>query len=137
MPHKPRRESSTRFYHIYVRGINKEKIFGQPREKNYFKRIIRKYLKEYDVEIYSYCIMSNHAHLLIKSDLKELSMFMSKVLAKYCYTYNPLSLTPCRLSQDSYVYILNNSKNTRNIIIIKIIEMVMYFKTALEVNVLT
>ena len=51
MPHKPRRESSTRFYHIYVRGINKEKIFGQPREKNYFKRIIRKYLKEYDVEI--------------------------------------------------------------------------------------
>lgn len=87
MPHKPRRESSTRFYHIYVRGINKEKIFGQPREKNYFKRIIRKYLKEYDVEIYSYCIMSNHAHLLIKSDLKELSMFMSKVLAKYAQYY--------------------------------------------------
>ena len=88
MPHKPRRESSTRFYHIYVRGINKEKIFGQPREKNYFKRIIRKYLKEYDVEIYSYCIMSNHAHLLSKSDLKELSMFMSKVLAKYAQYYN-------------------------------------------------
>ena len=88
MPHKPRRESSTRFYHIYVRGINKEKIFGQSREKNYFKRIIRKYLKEYDVEIYSYCIMSNHAHLLIKSDLKELSMFMSKVLAKYAQYYN-------------------------------------------------
>lgn len=51
--------------------------------------------------------MSNHAHLLIKSDLKELSMFMSKVLAKYAQYYN-----------------------------YKIIEMVMYFKTALEVNVL-
>jgi REP element-mobilizing transposase RayT len=81
VPHKPRRESSTRFYHIYVRGINKEKIFGQPREKNYFKRIIRKYLKEYDVEIYSYCIMSNHAHLLIKSDFYVYVKSLGKIRA--------------------------------------------------------
>jgi len=39
VPHKPRRESSTRFYHIYVRGINKEKIFGQPREKIILKEL--------------------------------------------------------------------------------------------------
>ena len=43
MPHRPRRESSTRFYHIYVRGINKEKIFGQPREKIILKELSEKW----------------------------------------------------------------------------------------------
>ena len=72
MPHRPRRESSTRFYHIYVRGINKEKIFGQPREKNYFKRIIRKYLKEYDL------VISNHT--AVHADLQLYEGYKSKVL---------------------------------------------------------
>ena len=76
-------------YHVYVRGINNEFIFNQVREKNYLKRIIRKHLSEYNVEIYAYCIMSNHAHLMIKSEqISELSMFMSKILAEYAAYYN-------------------------------------------------
>lgn len=88
MPNKPRKEARTERYHVYVRGVNREKIFNQKREKNYFKRIIREYKEECNVEIYSYCIMSNHSHLIIKSELEELSMFMSKVLAKYAKYYN-------------------------------------------------
>ena len=76
-------------YHVFVRGINNELIFSQSREKNYFKRIIRKHLNKYSVEIYAYCIMSNHAHLMIKSnEISELSMFMSKILAEYASYYN-------------------------------------------------
>lgn len=72
-----------------MRGINKEKIFDQAREKLYFKKIIKKYLDKYDVEIHAYCIMSNHAHLIIKSSEKaELSYFMSNILAKYAEYYN-------------------------------------------------
>lgn len=61
---KRRQESSTGMYHVIVKGINKERIFNQRREKSYFIKIILKHLKVYKVEIYSYCIMSNHAHLL-------------------------------------------------------------------------
>ncbi len=45
-------------------------------------------LVHYDVEIYAYCIMNNHLHLLIKSELEELSRFMAKVLATYAQYYN-------------------------------------------------
>lgn len=88
MTNRPRKVSMTGIYHVFVRGINKEQIFNQKREKNYFKRMIRENKDEYHVEIYSYCIMSNHSHLIIKSEIEELSMFMSKILAKYAKYYN-------------------------------------------------
>lgn len=89
MPRVKRQKSYTGLYHVFVRGINKEKIFNQVREKQYFKRTIKKYLKKYDVEIHAYCIMSNHAHLIIKTDENQkLSYFMSNVLAEYAQYYN-------------------------------------------------
>ena len=89
MPHKSRKESRIGFYHVFVRGINHEMIFEQMREKNYFLKILKKHLKEYEVEVYAFCIMSTHAHFIIKSEtIQELSMFMSKVLAEYASYYN-------------------------------------------------
>lgn len=89
MPRVKRQKSHTGLYHVFVRGINKEKIFNQVREKQYFKRTIKKYLNKYDVEIHAYCIMSNHAHLIIKVDENQkLSYFMSNVLAEYAQYYN-------------------------------------------------
>ena len=89
LPRIKRQKSCTGFYHVFVRGINKEKIFNQVREKQYFKKIVKKHLDKYAVEIHAYCIMSNHAHLIIKSDEKsKLSSFMSNVLAEYAQYYN-------------------------------------------------
>lgn len=88
MPRQRRKESSTGVYHVIAKGINRERIFNQPREKSYLKRILREFLSNYNVEIYAYCIMSNHVHLIIKSELQELSMYMAICLAKYAEYYN-------------------------------------------------
>jgi len=85
---KRRRESKTGFYHVFVKGINNEKIFNQQREKIYFKSIILKQLSKYQIEIYSYCIMSNHAHFIIRAEIKVLSVFMAAILAEYAAYYN-------------------------------------------------
>lgn len=88
IPMMRRQESSTGIYHVTARGINKEHIFNQFRERYYFKKILRKHLQKYDVNIYAYCIMSNHIHLIIHSELRTLSLFMSRVLAEYAQYYN-------------------------------------------------
>lgn len=88
MPRQRRKESSTGVYHVIARGINRELIFNQAREKLYLKRILKEFLSNHNVEIYAYCIMSNHVHLIIKSELQELSMYMAKCLAKYAEYYN-------------------------------------------------
>jgi REP element-mobilizing transposase RayT len=85
---KARKQSSTDMYHVMVRGLNKNSIFKERREKTRMLNLIRENLSEYEVEIYAYCIMHNHFHLLIKADLKELASFMAKILAAFAKYYN-------------------------------------------------
>ena len=88
IPRRGRRESATSIYHVVSRGINKEAIFKEQRERTRMLNLIRENLEEYDVEIYAYCIMPNHFHLLIKADLKELASFIAIILAKFAKYYN-------------------------------------------------
>jgi putative transposase len=58
------------YYHIYNRGNNKENIFIE--EKNYFYFL--KKMKEYLLpitEVYAYCLLKNHFHIVIKIKEKE------------------------------------------------------------------
>lgn len=61
------------FYHIYNRGINGDVIFRTARNYQFFLNRLKKYLIDV-CDIYAYCLMPNHFHLLvkIKSD-KELN----------------------------------------------------------------
>ncbi len=53
------------FYHIYNRGNNKTPIFFEEKNYMYFLNKLDKYLSG-SVDIYAYCLMPNHFHLLIK-----------------------------------------------------------------------
>lgn len=88
MPRTARQRSSTDLYHVIARGINKEPIFKQKREKNTFIRLLLKHLKDLDIEIYAYVIMSTHFHILIRVDLKLLSSYLAIVLAEFAEYYN-------------------------------------------------
>ena len=88
MPRTARKRSSTDFYHVIARGINRERIFKQQREKNNFIRLLLKHLDKHDVEVYAYVIMSTHFHLLLHADLKLLSHYLAIVLAEFAEYYN-------------------------------------------------
>jgi putative transposase len=51
-------------YHIYNRGINRQKIFFEERNYHYFLRKMRTLLKPHAF-ILAYCLMPNHFHWLI------------------------------------------------------------------------
>jgi putative transposase len=53
------------FYHIYNRGINRALIFFEERNYYFFLKRFEYYLLKY-VDIYSYCLLPNHFHYLIK-----------------------------------------------------------------------
>jgi len=71
------------FYHIYNRGINGELIFKSDRNYSFFLNKVVEFLTPV-CDVYAYCLMPNHFHLLvkIKSDLELSSLVKFKTLTR-------------------------------------------------------
>lgn len=54
-----------KYYHIYNRGINGTPVFFEAKNYHYFLQQYAKYVFPF-VETYSYCLLENHYHLLIR-----------------------------------------------------------------------
>jgi REP element-mobilizing transposase RayT len=57
-------------YHIYNRGNNRENLFRFPEDYEHFLRLYEKYIEPI-AETYSWCLLRNHFHLLVKIKPKE------------------------------------------------------------------
>lgn len=72
-----------------IQGIRKEKIFNS----NYLKCIFFNYMTEAaeknNIKIVAYCIMTNHAHMLLYvEDIENLSKMMHSLNTRYAMKYN-------------------------------------------------
>ncbi|MDR2684885.1 MAG: hypothetical protein LBB53_05855 [Prevotellaceae bacterium] len=54
-----------KFYHVYNRGNDDNDIFIEERNYALFLEFMKKYLLQVS-DIYAYCMMKNHFHLLLK-----------------------------------------------------------------------
>lgn len=89
MPRFPRNYIKTPFFHIITQGINKSYIFEKPEDIKYYIKIMYSLSKEQKIKIVGYCIMSNHAHMLIQTEnLQALSKYMQRLNTKYGKYYN-------------------------------------------------
>lgn len=66
MPRSARQKSITGIYHIMLRGIDKRDIFLENEDKMKFLESINKAKETGKFELYGYCLMDNHIHMLIK-----------------------------------------------------------------------
>lgn len=88
MARQKRELSSSGYYHVMYRGNNKEFIFTENRMKLIFLELLKTTTQEEKIDIASYCIMSNHVHLIVKAELDTLSKFSMKLNRKYAIRYN-------------------------------------------------
>lgn len=89
MPRLSRKNLNTSYYHIIVQGINKEYIFDKERYIKKYHNLIINNLKKYDLKIIAYCIMSNHAHLLLYAEKTEtMAEYMKSINTSYARYYN-------------------------------------------------
>ena len=71
-----------------IRGINRQNIFHDNEDYEKFIAILAKYHQKCEYEIYAYCLMGNHVHLLIKEGKENLSHSMKKIGTSYVFWYN-------------------------------------------------
>ena len=89
MPRCAREISNSGCYHIVFRGVNHQNLFEEEIDFQYMMDILKKVKHEMDFEIYSYCLMTNHVHILLKErQMGDISQIMKKILTKYAMYFN-------------------------------------------------
>jgi len=70
-------------YHVLSRGNGGEHIFAEDEDKRRLLEILAKGVERHRIELYTYCIMANHYHLLLSSPAGELTPFMHYLGSSY------------------------------------------------------
>lgn len=88
MPRKPRQPSPAGVYHFITRGVNKKKLFHREDDYSRYLELLNEYCVKLGVQIYHYCLMTNHVHIALKAeDLSNLSRFAHFTQRRYAYYY--------------------------------------------------
>ena len=77
MPQKNRIVPPNSVLHIVNRGNDKKIIFPEPVDYAAFLVLLREGRERFGVELYAYCLMPNHFHLVVRTTgLKQISAYM-------------------------------------------------------------
>lgn len=77
------------YYHIITRGNNQNVVFKTDLDYYYYLKLMRKYKEELLFDLYHYCLMPNHVHLLVQTkDASNFSLFMKKINLAYFHYYH-------------------------------------------------
>ena len=85
MPTRPRINIAG-YHHIVNRGVDQMDVFRHSEDKDMFLQIVNKTAMIHKVVVHDYCLMDNHYHLLIETQVDNLSAFMRFVSANYAHT---------------------------------------------------
>ena len=88
MPRQARRKSESGIYHIMLRGINQQQIFEDEEDSIRFLETLAKYKEQCGYEIYAYCLMGNHVHILLKEGKENLTLVLKRIAGSFVYWYN-------------------------------------------------
>jgi REP element-mobilizing transposase RayT len=94
-----RQNTADAYYHVYARGANKDVIFHDDKDKDYFLYLLSRHLSlkpvitkrgyayphfREKVELLSYCLMDNHFHFLFyQSEAGTISALMKSIMVAY------------------------------------------------------
>lgn len=90
MPREARQPAASGVYHIMWRGIDKAQLFRDAVDDVQFLTLLRDSLDEH-FEVLAYCLMSNHLHLLVKTEKRTtacLETGMKRLGIRYAAYYN-------------------------------------------------
>jgi REP element-mobilizing transposase RayT len=88
MPRGPRLDAPGTLHHVIVRGIEKRRIVDNDGDRENFVTRMGSIALETGTSIYAWVLMTNHAHILLRSSTAGLPTFMCRVLSGYATWYN-------------------------------------------------
>jgi len=102
MSRRARRISSSGIYHVMLRGVNKQSIFEDDEDNKKFLQILTLCKELCKFELYGYCLMSNHVHLLLKETDETISQIIKRIASRYVWWFNKKYSRCGHLFQERY-----------------------------------
>lgn len=102
MARKPRLVFAGAIYHITFRGNERRAIFHDARDYERFLLSLAERVTIYQVRLYLYALMQNHAHLLVETRLPNISAFLGSLLTSYATYFNQRHRRVGHLTQNRY-----------------------------------
>ena len=87
MPRRPRVENIG-FHHVVNRGVARGDIFLKDSDFKKFLEIVQEAKERYSFNVHSFCLMSNHYHLLMETKSENLSLIARQINSKYAQYFN-------------------------------------------------
>ena len=106
MPRRARLDAPDTLHHVIVRGIEKNNIVSDDRDRQDFVNRLGTIALETATPIYAWALMPNHAHILLRSGPAGLSHFMRRLLSGYAISYNLRHKRHGHLFQNRYKSII-------------------------------
>ena len=88
MPRCPREKAQSGIYHVLTGGINRQDIFHCEEDYRRFLDIIKRVQTVQQFQLYAYCLMRNHVHLLLQEQDESVAATMKRIGVSYAGWYN-------------------------------------------------
>lgn len=88
MARKPRIQFEGAFYHIIVRGNQRQDIFLDDEDRRSYLERLQRYRTKCGFILYAYVLMTNHVHLLIETPNDPISRIMQMINFTYTQHFN-------------------------------------------------
>lgn len=88
MPRGPRLDAPGTLHHVILRGIEKRRIVDDDEDREDFTARMGAIALDTGTSVYAWALMTNHAHILLRSSTAGLPTFMRRFLSGYAVFYN-------------------------------------------------
>jgi len=72
------------------RGINGMDVFPNERLKSIFLNLVREKSRLLKIEIYAYCILDSHFHIVLQNSVGKMSEFLRQICSQYASMYRKI-----------------------------------------------
>lgn len=102
MPRTERIKSKSGYYHVMLRGIDRQTIFFDRKDYDKFRSVFNLYRSKYCIKLQAWCMLPNHVHLLIRDPSDSISTFFRIFGTSFVYWYNAKYRRIGHLFQDRF-----------------------------------
>lgn len=88
MPRTARKKTETGIYHIMLRGTDRRLLFTDDEDCDRFIDTLKRVKEISKFQLYAYCLMGNHVHLVLREGDEPLELVFKRLGASYAYYYN-------------------------------------------------